>query len=100
MEIKHILNGEDMESVREKINLVIDFINLHFPVTRSYNDLLDKPAIDNIELSSGTKMSDFTIPINSLPSSSDIWNLVSGFAENQAEIIAKKVINEEVIENP
>jgi len=96
MEIKHIVNGEDMESVRNKLNAIIDFINATFPVTKSYLDLENKPAIDGIELMPDTKMKQFSIPVESLPTSLDLMQLFIDAAKDHAELIAKQVAQQEI----
>ena len=94
--LEQIINGEPMESVREKINALIDAYNLAFPVTKSYLDLTDKPAIDGIELLPDTKMKQINVPIESLPSNFDLQQLFIDAAQIQAEIIAKQVAQQEI----
>jgi len=96
--LQHIVNGENMESVREKINILIDTFNDTFPVTRSYLDLEDKPAIDGKELLPESKMEDFEIPIVSLPNELDLQQLFINASKINAEIIAREVAKEEVKE--
>jgi len=94
--LQHVINGEFLEDVREKINKLIDAYNETFPVTRSYLDLEDKPAIDGIELLPESKMEDYKIPITSLPNEFDLQELFINAAKASAEIIAKQVAQEEV----
>jgi hypothetical protein len=96
MELEPILNGEDMESVREKINALIEAFNLAFPITKSYLDLEDKPKIDGIELLPETIMEQFTIPVESIPDTVNLQELFINAARNQAEIIARQVAIEEI----
>ena len=96
MEIEHIINGEEMERVREKLNIIIDAFNATFPVSKSYDDLINKPAIDGIELNSETRMLQFDIPITSLPDSIDLKILFINEARLFAETIARTVAQEEV----
>jgi len=96
MVLEQIINGEEMESVRNKINALIDVYNLAFPITKSYLDLADKPAINGIELMPDTEMKQFNIPIESLPSTLDLQQLFIDAAKTQAEFIAKQVAQQEV----
>jgi hypothetical protein len=96
MELQLIQNGEDLESVRTKINELIAAYNLYFPLTKSYLDLDDKPKIDGIELMPETTMDQFTIPIESLPDTINLQELFMNSARDQAEIIARQVAIEEI----
>ena len=96
MDLEHIVNGEDMASVRAKINALIDAYNASFPITKSYLDLYDKPKIDGIELLPETTMDQFIIPVTSLPSTTDLQELFIDAAKEQAEKIARTVAQEEV----
>ena len=96
MDIKPIVNGETMESVRLKINALIAAYNSSFPITASYLDLNDKPKIDGIELLPSTAMSQFDIPVASLPNTLDLQALFIQIAKDQAEIIARAVALDEI----
>jgi hypothetical protein len=96
MELQHIVNGEDMDSVRNKINAMIDIYNKTFPVTKSYLDLENKPAIDGKELMPESMMKDYKIPIESLPDELDLKKLFIDSAKENAEIIARMVAQEEI----
>jgi hypothetical protein len=90
------VNGENMESVLEKINELISAYNATFPVTRSYLDLTDKPAIDGKVLLPDTKMSEFRIPVESLPNEIDLQKLFIEAALQNSETIARAVAVEEI----
>ncbi|MCL2311234.1 MAG: hypothetical protein FWC41_01905 [Firmicutes bacterium] len=94
--IEQIIDGETLESVRTKINQIINFVNANFPITRSYFDLTDKPAIDGIELSENSKMEDFDIPINSLPNELNLTDLFINTALHQAELVARSAALDEL----
>lgn len=91
-----IENGEDLEIIRAKINALIAAYNLTFPVTRSYLDLDDRPALDGKELLPESKMEDYAIPLTSLPGTLDLELLFINTAKAQAEIIAQQVAQQEV----
>jgi len=96
MELEHIINGEPYETVREKLNRIIDAYNETFPVTRSYLDLTDKPAIDGRLLLPDTSMASIPIPVESLPEEINIQQLFVSAARSQAEAIAREVAEAEV----
>jgi len=94
--IQPIVNGEDMSSVLDKINQLIASYNATFPITKSYMDLTDKPAISGVELLPTTQMEEISVPTASLPNGTDLQQMFMEEAALNAELVARQVAQEEI----
>ena len=96
--------GASFADLIAKQNEIIQWINTFEATPISYNDLQNKPRIDNLELTESTGMKDLRLDLAQLPNIAQLEELVStvagNFAAQTAEIVAtQKVQTELAVEN-
>lgn len=88
--------GASFADIVAKMNDIITWINTHDATPISYNDLGNKPRIDNIELTENSSMKDLRIDLAQLPNITQLEELVSTVAGNYATQTAETVATQKV----
>lgn len=96
--------GASFADIVAKMNEMITWMNTHDATQISYNDLQNKPRIDNLELTESTGMKDLRIDLAQFPNIAQLEELVSSVAGNMAAqtaetVAAQKVQTELAVEN-
>ncbi|PKP20376.1 MAG: hypothetical protein CVU04_03990 [Bacteroidetes bacterium HGW-Bacteroidetes-20] len=96
--------GASFAQIIEKINELVQYVNTREQTSISYNELENKPRIDNIELTESTEMKDLRIDLAQFPNLTQLEDLVSSVAGNMATqtaetVAAQKVQTELAVEN-
>ena len=81
-----------------KINELVVWVNDFETNGISYNDLSDKPKIDNVELSADTGMKDFQLQLAQFPNETAILELFETVAQNKAAEVAAETAESKVQE--
>lgn len=81
-----------------KINETVAWVNAFEASGISYNDLSDKPKIDNVELSATTGMKDLQIQLAQMPNNAEIVALFEQVAQNQAAEVAASTAESKIQE--
>jgi hypothetical protein len=88
--------GASFADIVTKMNEMISWMNNHDAAQISYNDLQNKPRIDNIELTESTGMKDLRLDLAQFPNLTQLEELVSSVAANSAAQIAETVAAQKV----
>lgn len=88
--------GCSFAQIIDKLNGVITWINAFEANGISYNDLVDKPKIDDVELTETTEMKDLRIDLAQFPNISQLEELVSNVAVSMAAQTAETVASQKV----
>ena len=88
--------GASFADIVAKMNEMITWINTHDATTISYNDLGNKPRIDNIELTESSSMKDLRLDLLQFPNLTQLEELVSTVAGNYATQTAETVATQKV----
>lgn len=80
--------GCSFAQIIDKQNEIITWINAFEANGISYNDLSDKPKIDDVELSAETGMKDFQLHLAQFPNESAILELFEAVASSRAAEVA------------
>lgn len=96
--------GASFAQIIEKINELVQYVNTREQTPISYNELENKPRIDNIELTENTEMKNLRIDLAQFPNITQLEDLVSSVAVNMATqtaetVAAQKVQTELAVEN-
>jgi len=86
--IEFIEDGMELSQVREILNAIIRQINENKTVPISYNDLNDRPCINEVELTSKTKAQELKLTLSQFENIKEIENLVIQIGEQKiAEMV-------------
>ena len=88
--------GASFADIVTKMNEMITWMNTHDTTQISYNDLLDKPRIDTIELTANSAMKDLRLDLAQFPNLAQLEELVSSVAGNMAAQTAETVAGQKV----
>ena len=88
--------GASFADIVAKMNEMITWMNTHDATQISYNDLQNKPRIDNLELTESTGMKDLRIDLAQFPNIAQLEELVSSVAGNMAAQTAETVAAQKV----
>jgi len=91
-QIDFVENGMELSAVRAIINQMVDKLNSIETSPRDYNDLENKPAINGIELSSSSSMSEFPINIEDTTIIESVINTANETAAVAAENAATDLV--------
>lgn len=87
--------GCSFAQIITKINDIVTWINSFSESPVSYNDLIDKPKIDGVELSSTTSMANFQLQLAQFPNEAAIVALFDQIAQAKAaEVAAATAVSE------
>ena len=88
--------GASFADIVAKMNEMITWMNTHDATQISYNDLQDKPRIDNVELTANSAMKDLRLDLAQFPNLAQLEELVSSVAGNMAAQTAETVAGQKV----
>lgn len=88
--------GASFAQIIEKINECVQYVNAREQTPISYNELENKPRIDNIELTENTEMKNLRIDLAQFPNITQLEDLVSSVAGNMAAQTAETVAAQKV----
>lgn len=97
-QIGYLENGMDLDLVRDIINQMVEKLNSIETSPRDYNDLENKPAINGVELSSSSSMSEFPINIEDTTIIESVINTANETAAVAAENTATELVETELSE--
>ena len=88
--------GASFADLIAKQNEIIQWINTFEATPISYNNLQNKPRIDNVELTEASSMKDLRIDLAQLPNVAQLEELVTNVAGNYATATAETVASQKV----
>jgi len=88
--IEFIEDGMELSQVREILNAIIRQINENKTASISYNDLHDRPCINEVELTSKTKAQELKLTLSQFENIKEIENLVIQIGEQKIAEMVKE----------
>ncbi len=94
--IENIENGMELAVVRKILNQLIDRVNELEKISRSYDDLENRPAIDGVTLTSKTTMRDFKIPVSSMENYEELQRQILEISSTTAQSTATEAASKKL----